>query len=262
MCADCHSTAVRKNYDAAADRFSTSWSEISVGCEACHGPGSRHVQWAKSGAPSSDSSRGLTARLDERRGVHWSVSAATGNAVRSRPRATDREIETCAQCHSRRSQIADGYEAGKPFYDYYRPALLESPLYYADGQQRGEVYEWGSFVQSRMHRAGVTCSDCHDPHSATLRADPDLVCATCHAPERFATRKHHFHREKGQGASCVDCHTRTETYMDWRDVQGVKIPFRVRATRGDPKADEIVVIEQIEFDGPLADVPFKRPASP
>ena len=56
--------------------------------------------------------------------------------------------------------------------------------------------------------------------------------------------------------------TRTEIYMDWRDVQGVKIPFRVRASRGDPKADEIVVIERIEFDGPLAGVTFARPAPP
>jgi len=55
---------------------------------------------------------------------------------------------------------------------------------------------------------------------------------------------------------------RTEIYMDWRNVQGVKIPFRVRASRGDPKADEIVVIEQIEFDGPLAGVTFSRPTSP
>jgi hypothetical protein len=56
--------------------------------------------------------------------------------------------------------------------------------------------------------------------------------------------------------------TRTEIYMDWRDVQAVKIPFRVRASRGDPKADEIVVIERMEFDGPLDDVPFSRPTPP
>jgi len=227
MCADCHSTAVRKNYDASADRFSTSWSEISVGCEACHGPGSRHVQWAKSGAPSSDSSRGLPARLDERRGVHWSVSAATGNAVRSRPRTTDREIETCAQCHSRRSQIADGYEAGKPFYDYYRPALLESPLYYADGQQRGEVYEWGSFLQSKMYAHGVTCSDCHEPHGGGLRGGdgPNGVCASCHSSAKYETSAHHHHPPSA-GVTCVSCHMPTTTYMtvDARRDHSLRIP--------------------------------------
>ena len=101
MCADCHSTDVRKNYDPVADRFQTRWAEISVGCEACHGPGSRHLEWAKSQIPG------------------WSINATTGNASRSKPRATEREIEVCAQCHGRRSQIAEGYEAGKPFLDYY-----------------------------------------------------------------------------------------------------------------------------------------------
>ena len=46
MCADCHSTDVRKNYDFATDKFQTRWAEINVGCEACHGPGSRHLEWA------------------------------------------------------------------------------------------------------------------------------------------------------------------------------------------------------------------------
>ena len=130
MCADCHSTDVRKNYDPVADRFQTRWAEISVGCEACHGPGSRHLEWAKSQIPlnplfqrernhRADDGKGLSARLDERRDIGWSINATTGNASRSKPRATEREIEVCAQCHGRRSQIAEGYEAGKPFLDYY-----------------------------------------------------------------------------------------------------------------------------------------------
>jgi Tfp pilus assembly protein PilF/nitrate/TMAO reductase-like tetraheme cytochrome c subunit len=229
MCADCHSTAVRKNYDAAADRFKTSWAEISVGCEACHGPGSRHVAWAKTGTARSDSTYGLTSRLDERRGVHWAVNSGTGNAVRSQPRTSDREIETCAQCHSRRAQIADGYEAGKPFYDYYRPALLESPLYYADGQQRGEVYEWGSFLQSKMYAHGVTCSDCHDPHSGGLRGAspgrPSGVCATCHLPAKYDTPAHQRHPATA-GVTCVSCHMPTTTYMtvDARRDHSLRIP--------------------------------------
>jgi Tfp pilus assembly protein PilF len=227
MCADCHSTAVRKNYDARADQFRTRWAEISVGCEACHGPGSRHVAWAAAGARSSDSTLGLTARLDERHGVHWIANAATGNAVRSRPRTSDREIETCAQCHSRRAQIADGYEAGKSFYDYYRPALLESPLYYADGQQRGEVYEWGSFLESKMYAHGVTCGDCHDPHSGRLRGGdrPGGVCATCHLAAKYDTSTHHHH-PAAAGLTCVSCHMPTTTYMtvDARRDHSLRIP--------------------------------------
>ena len=227
MCADCHSTAVRKNYDAATDQFRTTWSEISVGCEACHGPGSRHITWAAAGAPKSDSTYGLTNRLDERRGVYWNANAATGNAARSRPRTTNREIETCAQCHSRRAQIADGYEAGKSYYDYYRPALLESPLYYADGQQRGEVYEWGSFVQSKMYAHGVTCSDCHEPHSGRLRGDdrPGAVCATCHSAAKYESAAHNHH-PAAAGVSCVSCHMPTATYMtvDPRRDHSLRIP--------------------------------------
>lgn len=229
MCADCHSTALHKNYDPAADRFTTGWSEISVGCEACHGPGSQHLAWAKAprnAASAADSSKGLTARLDERRDVHWTVSAATGNAVRSRPRGSDREMETCAQCHSRRRQIAEGYEAGKRFLDYYRPALLTRGLYHADGQQRDEVYTWGSFSQSRMYAAGVTCSDCHNPHTGRLRAEGNATCATCHLPDKYDTPTHHRHVQGSVGASCVSCHMPSATYMviDPRRDHSLRVP--------------------------------------
>ncbi|HEV8449350.1 MAG TPA: ammonia-forming cytochrome c nitrite reductase subunit c552 [Gemmatimonadaceae bacterium] len=244
MCADCHSTAVRKNYDAVADRFTTQWSEVSVGCEACHGPGSRHVSWATAGggASRSDSTYGLVNLLNERRDVRWSVSSATGNAIRSHPRSSEREIQTCAQCHSRRAQIADGYTAGKPYYDYYRPALLESPLYYADGQQRGEVYEWGSFLQSKMYAHGVTCSDCHDPHGGGLRNAshdrPSGVCANCHLATKYETPEHQHH-PAAAGVTCVSCHMPTTTYMtvDARRDHSLRIPRPELTTRlGTPNA--------------------------
>jgi Tfp pilus assembly protein PilF len=229
MCADCHSTGVHKNYDPGTDRFQTHWAEISVGCEACHGPASRHIEWASAraaGRDPRDSTKGLNTRLDERRGIVWVANAATGNATRSRPRTTDREIETCAQCHSRRSQIADGYEAGKPFLDYYRPALLSRPLYHADGQQHDEVYIWGGFLQSRMYAHGVTCSDCHNPHSGALRAPGNAVCATCHLPAKYDTPAHHHHELASAGATCVGCHMPATTYMviDPRHDHSLRIP--------------------------------------
>ena len=235
MCADCHSTNLRKNYDPVADRFQTQWSEISVGCEACHGPGANHVAWAKSESlplkkgdkdKRAEAARGLSARLDERRGVTWAQNVATGNSIRSQPRATDREIEVCAQCHARRGQIAEGYEAGKPFFDYYRPALLTSPLYYVDGQQRGEVYNWGSFLQSKMYANGVTCSDCHNPHSGKLRAEGNTLCATCHLPSKYDTTAHHHHKSASTGAACVACHMPNTTYMvvDPRRDHSLRVP--------------------------------------
>jgi tetratricopeptide (TPR) repeat protein len=242
MCADCHSTDVRKNYDPTADKFETRWAEISVGCEACHGPGSKHVEWARSQIPpeiplippflkgdetrQTDAAKGLIARLDERRGSVWNLNPATGNAVRSRPRATDHEIDVCAQCHARRGQIAEGYTAGKPFLDYYRPALLTPPLYYSDGQQRDEVYTWGSFLQSKMYASGVTCSDCHDPHSGKLRAEDNALCATCHLPSKYDTTGHHHHRLDSAGATCVACHMPATTYMviDPRHDHSLRVP--------------------------------------
>ena len=224
MCADCHSTDVRKGYDAATDTYRTTWSEISVGCEACHGPGSAHLEWARTHAP--DATLGLVTRLDERKGIVWRRDAGNDQPVRSAPRATEREIEVCAQCHARRAQIADGYRAGRPFLDHYLPSLLVPPLYYADGQQRDEVYIWGSFLQSRMHAAGVTCSDCHDPHTQKLRAPGNTVCAQCHDAARYATTAHHHHRVGSSGAACADCHMPRTTYMviDGRRDHSLRVP--------------------------------------
>jgi Flp pilus assembly protein TadD len=123
------------------------------------------------------------------------------------------EVETCARCHARRGLLTEDYRPGRLLATTHRPALLDEGLYYADGQMRDEVYNWGSFLQSRMYAKGVTCSDCHDPHDLNVKVSRDDVCSSCHQPERFATRRHHFHREKGKGASCVACHMRTETYM-------------------------------------------------
>jgi Tfp pilus assembly protein PilF len=229
MCADCHSTALRKNYDAAADRFRTRWSEISVGCEACHGPGSKHLAWARQPAGKhlrANSNKGLSVQLTERRGASWKFLAATGNATRSQPRTSEVEIEVCAQCHSRRSQIADGYEAGKPFLDYYRPALLTRPYYHADGQQQDEAYTWGSFLQSRMYARGVTCSDCHDPHSGKPRAAGNAVCASCHLASKYDAPAHHHHQPGSAGAACTACHMPPSNYMviDPRHDHSLRVP--------------------------------------
>lgn len=226
MCADCHSTDVRKNYDATKNAFRTEYAEISVGCEACHGPGSLHVERAKAGG--AEAVGGLTVRFHERRGVSWTPIPATGNAVRSTPRTTDVELQVCAQCHARRSQVAEGYRAGAGFLDHYRPTLLDAGLYHADGQQRDEVFTWGSFLQSRMHHAGVTCGDCHEPHSGKLRATGDAVCAQCHSPQKFATDAHHRHgaAPDAPGTRCVDCHMPATTYMvvDPRRDHSFRVP--------------------------------------
>lgn len=237
MCADCHSTEVRKNYDAASDTFRSTWKEISVGCEACHGPGSAHLDWAR--AKPTDPAKGLSVALTERGGVHWDIDPHTGNARRSQPRTQDTEIGVCAQCHSRHSQIADGYRAGRPFLDFYRPELLSPGLYHPDGQQRDEVYIWGSFLQSRMHHAGVTCSDCHEPHGQKLRVAGNALCGTCHLAAKYEAQTHHHHPGAGPGTRCVDCHMPQTTYMvvDPRRDHSLRVPRPdLSITLGTPNA--------------------------
>lgn len=224
MCADCHVTDYRKGYDAQTQGFASEWSELGVGCEACHGPGSRHLQWAEAGQASAD--KGLTVLLDERRGMHWLHELERVTARRSVPLASDKEQQVCAQCHSLRSAIAEGYHAGLPLLDFYRPELLSDPLYFADGQQREEVFISGNFAQSRMHAAGVTCSDCHEPHSQTLRAEGNALCSSCHLPAQFDRPTHHFHAAGSPGAQCVSCHMPERTYMviDPRRDHGISVP--------------------------------------
>jgi len=230
MCADCHSTNVRKSYDPASAHYATTWSEINVACEACHGPGSRHVAWAGAARPGrtydTSDPKGLTVLLRERRGVQWAIDPSSGNARRSVARTTAVELGVCAQCHSRRSQISSDYAPGRPFLDHYLPALLTPPLYWPDGQQRDEVYTWGSFLESRMHAAGVVCSDCHEPHGQKLRAPGNQVCAQCHAPAKYDATAHHFHRAGGPGAACAGCHMPAARYMliDPRHDHSLRVP--------------------------------------
>jgi len=227
-CAECHSTNLRKGFDAQADVYKTTWSELNVSCEACHGPASRHVAWAKKEGDwqAQSATKGLAIALDERKGVTWNPPAEAGTARRSAPRTSARELDTCARCHGRAARISDDYVHGKPPLDTHRLALLDSGLYWSDGQMREEVYDWGSFAQSRMHAQGVTCSDCHDPHSLKLRAQGNAVCAQCHQPAKFDAPSHTHHAAGTPGAACTSCHMPTTTYMvvDPRHDHSLRIP--------------------------------------
>jgi predicted CXXCH cytochrome family protein len=230
MCADCHTTGLQKNYSPDSRSFDTSWAEDTVGCEACHGPGSWHVERAKAGDPAPGNT--LTTRFDS---GAWQRSASARFAVPTTIPRQAEEIGVCAQCHSRRSLIREGFTAGDEFLDHYLPATLSEGLYFADGQIQDEVFVYASFLQSRMHAAGVTCSNCHEPHTLGLRAEGNSLCATCHNPDYFDTTTHHRHAANTPAALCVSCHMPSRTYMqiDDRRDHSFRIPRPGLATAVD-----------------------------
>jgi predicted CXXCH cytochrome family protein len=246
MCAECHSTGVRKNYDAAGDRFATTWAEIDVGCEACHGQGSRHIAWVRARqswwpfGKNDDPSKGLLVRFDERQDVRWSLDPSTGNSSRSfKPALLRKEVETCGLCHARGAKLSEDWIPGRPLSDTHLVSLLARGLYQPDGQMLDEVYNYGSFKQSRMFAAGVTCSDCHEPHAAKLRLPGDGVCLQCHSADKYAVVAHHHHEGADPPVGCASCHMPSRTYMvvDRRHDHSLRIPRPdLSETLGTPNA--------------------------
>jgi len=223
-CAECHATGFEKRYDPRTRGYLSRQAEIGVGCEACHGPGEAHVAWAK--APGSYDAARRPALTEK----GFTIAFDAG--------ATERQIQQCAGCHARRESLLDGNPLpGTAFHDAYRLALLGEELYYPDGSIQDEVYVYGSFLQSKMYARGVRCSDCHNPHAARLKAEPDAVCMQCHSPAGnpgFPTLKkatyddpaHHFHKRDSEGARCKSCHMIERVYMgiDGRRDHSFRIP--------------------------------------
>ncbi len=246
MCADCHSTGVQKNYDAQEDHFHTTWSEISVGCETCHGQGSRHVTWVKDQrswwpfGKHEEKSKGLAVSFDERTDISWRQDPRTRNPMRNFPPPVLRkEVETCGLCHARRAEFSEDWVPGQWLSDTQVVADLSHGLYFADGQMEDEVYNYGSFKQSKMFAAGVTCSDCHDPHSDKLKVAGDGVCLQCHSSDKYATVAHNHHEAVSPPVGCPACHMPTRTYMvvDPRHDHSLRVPRPDLSTKiGTPNA--------------------------
>jgi tetratricopeptide (TPR) repeat protein len=224
MCADCHSTNLAKNYDPATDSYRTTWSELHVGCEACHGPGSKHLAWAAS--PSLGADPGLLVRLRESEPGAWGLDPETGHPKRTRPLDSQVQLETCAPCHSHRQLLQPRRWMGQPYLDTHVNSALDRVHYHADGQIKEEVYVYGSFIQSRMFQNDVRCIDCHHPHTMRLHAEGNALCVRCHQPARYDTPAHHFHPTGGPGASCVECHMPPKHYMvvDKRRDHSLRVP--------------------------------------
>ena len=226
MCAECHSTNLKKNYDIQKDAYQTTWSEIDVGCEACHGPASRHVEWAEL----PDMARPQTANFEL--------------VVKAKGMDSREQVELCAPCHSRRAILGDYTHTEPDLLDSMLPSLLTPELYFADGQILEEVYVYGSFTQSKMYRRNVRCSDCHDVHSIKKVKEGNALCLQCHRAGIYDSQAHHFHKKKGEkgepirsadgkilfdvgsGAECAQCHMPERPYMviDYRADHSFRIP--------------------------------------
>ncbi len=205
MCADCHSTNLQKNYSSETGHYSTSWSQINVSCESCHGAGEAHVNLAKS------------------KNYQSGINPSLIRQVSSDPAIV--QIENCAPCHSRRSSLGTGDLFNGRFLDHYTPDILRTNLYFPDGQILEEDYVYGSFVQSKMFQNGVKCTDCHNPHTAELKRSGNSLCTSCHT-ESYNRPEHTFHPEETESSLCISCHMPGRTYMgnDFRRDHSFRVP--------------------------------------
>jgi len=207
MCASCHSTNLQKNYDFKTDSYHTTWDEINVTCESCHGPGSKHADFMNS--------------PEYKRGVRLK-NAGLAYAKNPDPQM---QINTCAPCHARKSDIAQMFTPSGEIMDNLIPQIISNDYYFADGQINDEDYEYSSFTQSKMFHKEVRCSNCHNPHSGKLVAVGNNLCMNCHEP-KYNTQEHHFHKINTEGAQCINCHMQVKTYMgnDHRRDHSFRIP--------------------------------------
>jgi tetratricopeptide (TPR) repeat protein len=198
MCAACHNTRLRKNYEPQTNSYHTTMAEMSVGCESCHGPMKDHVEWQEK--PPLDAKKDPTISKFSR----------------------DQVMETCAACHARRAELTGDLIPGESFYDHFSLTVTdETDIYHPDGQVRDENYEFASFLSSRMHHAGVRCVDCHDPHSNKNIVKGNQLCMNCHTAPRadyptapvIDPTAHSHHGADSTGNQCVSCHMPVTTYM-------------------------------------------------
>jgi predicted CXXCH cytochrome family protein len=201
MCAACHMTGYQRRYDEPTDSYRSTWVEHGVGCIQCHGP-----------MPGGHGDKNRPPPPGPR---------PPFNGDRARM------MQTCAPCHARNERLTEDFQPGDGYHDHYRIELpVEASVFYPDGQQRDEDFNWTSVLLSRMGHAGVTCLDCHDPHTTKtiLPAADNQLCQQCHAaPGRVLPSGiratpidplvHSRHAPDSAGNACIACHMPTTSYM-------------------------------------------------
>ena len=224
MCADCHSTNLVKGYNVETDSYNTTWSEIDVSCEACHGPASKHLDWA--------------AKAEYARNEHNNF----GLVIKTSGIDNKEYVDLCVRCHTRRGSVSD-FKHSADIYNHTIPNLPNGEDYHIDGQILDEDYVYGSFTQSKMFMRDVKCNDCHNVHSTKRLFEDNRLCTQCHRADDYDTYNHHFHKgygekgeaviaddgvkfEVGDGTRCINCHMPAQFYMgvDYRNDHSMRIP--------------------------------------
>jgi len=219
-CAYCHMTEYKKDYDWERDTYQSKWLRQGIDCIACHAGVDAHMEAARAG-------------IEEPPIVTMEQPAVEAS---------------CARCHSRRDQLTpDAFEPGDAFHQHFNLALSDQPgLYYPDGQILDEVFVYTSFRGSRMGHSGVTCTDCHDPHTlkTILPVENNALCMRCHSSGLdnapiIEPLQHSFHQPGSTGTQCVACHMPETPYMqrDPRRDHGFLLPDPLMTQRlGIPNA--------------------------
>lgn len=207
MCAECHSTDLKKNYNLATDSYNTTYSSINVSCEACHGPGRQHVDYVNS----EDYTNG--------------EKIPNAYILLNKESSQISQINTCAPCHAVKGNISPDKINSNELLDNYIPVVPNTERFYADGQMKEEDYNYAPFLQSKMFKNNVTCSNCHNPHSGRVYFTTNQLCLQCHA-KSYDDPSHTFHALNTIGAECKSCHMPSKTYMgnDLRHDHSFRVP--------------------------------------
>jgi predicted CXXCH cytochrome family protein len=227
-CFNCHGTNIVQGYDIPTRQYRSTWTEMGIGCEACHGPGREHVglmeAWEKDPAskPKYDNSS---------KNRQLSDTLKIFSTRSSEPR---RIYDTCAYCHGNKNNVFVGFKGGDNYADYALPFLISEPLPAFDYQ--GEFWPDGrpnrfnrpqALTLSGCFKAGaVTCTSCHVAHGArnefSLKVNinqgrnGDALCTQCHTQPVYAgatLNQHTFHAPESTGSRCISCHM---SDVNWR----------------------------------------------
>lgn len=223
-CFNCHATNLARNFDRQTLTFGTTWTEMGIGCEACHGPGGDHI------------------RLTEEWEVNPVSKPAYDTSTKNRhlgkflrifsPRTAGRRqvFDMCGYCHGNKTNYFPGFKPGDIYEDYALPFLISEPIpredpqgdYWPDGRPTRFNRPQALTASGCFMKGQAVCTDCHrghgSPHDHALKLPLELsdgLCTQCHKllSEGTALRSHTRHAPESAGSRCVECHM---SDVNWR----------------------------------------------